>query len=145
LLAGAAFVAVYLVPFLKYPANPPSVGNPDTIQYRTALYFGMILISVAAMVACLNLGRALLGRIERWHAVLAAGATYIVIVLVAYAVLPSINEVPQAFPAVLLWQFRTVSLGMQAILWTALALLFGELTERSLRAVAMPARPLRRA
>lgn len=28
LLAGASFVAVCLVPFLKYPANPPSVGNP---------------------------------------------------------------------------------------------------------------------
>src|SRR5436309_2675376 len=30
-LAAGAFVVVFLVPFLKYPANPPSVGDPDTI------------------------------------------------------------------------------------------------------------------
>ena len=87
LLAAAAFVAIYLVPFLKYPANPPSVGNPDTIQYRTALYFGMIVISVAAMVACVNLvaGRCSAGS--------SAGTRYwppapptSIIVLVAYAV-----------------------------------------------------------
>src|SRR5258706_15350660 len=36
LVAGAAFVAVYLVPFLKYPSNPPSVGNADTIRLRSA-------------------------------------------------------------------------------------------------------------
>src|SRR3984957_7962815 len=42
LLALIGFVAIYLVPDLKYPANPPSVGNPDTIGTRTALYFGMI-------------------------------------------------------------------------------------------------------
>ena len=35
-LAAAAFVVVYLVPFLKYPANPPAVGDPDTIGRRTA-------------------------------------------------------------------------------------------------------------
>ena len=47
LLAAAGFVAVYLVPNLKYPANPPSVGNPETIGTRTALYFIMIAISIA--------------------------------------------------------------------------------------------------
>ncbi|MEU4086492.1 CbtA family protein, partial [Streptomyces aureus] len=30
LLSGTALLAVYVVPFLKYPANPPSVGDPDT-------------------------------------------------------------------------------------------------------------------
>ena len=50
-LAGlVGFIAIYLVPNLKYPANPPSVGNPETIGMRTALYFGMIGISLAAIV-----------------------------------------------------------------------------------------------
>ncbi len=44
------FVSVYLVPNLKYPANPPSIGNPDTISRRTGLYLLMILISVVVMV-----------------------------------------------------------------------------------------------
>ena len=51
LLAAAGFVAVYVVPDLKYPANPPSVGDPETIGVRTALYFSMIAISLAAMIA----------------------------------------------------------------------------------------------
>src|SRR6266550_517717 len=41
-LALAGFVVVELVPFLKYPANPPSVGDPDTIGRRTLLYLAMI-------------------------------------------------------------------------------------------------------
>ncbi len=40
LLALGGFVAIALVPDLKYPANPPSVGNPETIGFRTELYFG---------------------------------------------------------------------------------------------------------
>jgi hypothetical protein len=141
-LAGVSFVAVYLVPFLKYPANPPSIGGPDTIGYRTALYFGMIAISIAAVVAAVNLFHVLAGRTERWHAVSLGGAAYLVIVGIAYAVMPGINEVPDAFPAVLLWQFRVAALGMQLLLWTALGLLFGELTQRSLATEATPsARP----
>jgi hypothetical protein len=132
LIALGGFVVLYLVPFLKYPANPPSVGNPDTIGYRTALYFGILVLSIVALIAALNLGRALLGRIGRWHAVTAGVAAYLLIMVVVDLVMPNINEVPDIFPATLLWQFRLAALGMQAILWTALGLLFGELTERAL-------------
>jgi hypothetical protein len=38
-------VALFLIPSLKYPANPPAVGNPDTIYYREILYVGFIAIS----------------------------------------------------------------------------------------------------
>jgi hypothetical protein len=133
LLAGAAFVAVYLVPFAKYPANPPSVGNPDTIGFRTQLYFGMIVIALVAMVAAINLGRALLKRYGSWNA-------SIVLVGIAYALMPTINEVPDGFPAALLWQFRTVALCLQLVLWASLGLMFGWLTERSLAAKTVPAR-----
>src|SRR5262245_44658932 len=37
-LAAAGFLAVVLVPQLKYPANPPSIGEAATIGLRTALY-----------------------------------------------------------------------------------------------------------
>ena len=140
LLAGAAFVAVYLVPFAKYPANPPSVGNPDTIGYRTELYFGMIIISIIAMVAAINLGRALLKRYGAWNASIAGGLVFIVLVTIACYLMPTINEVPDGFPAPLLWQFRTVALGLQLTLWTSLALVFGWLTERSLAVKMVPAR-----
>ena len=132
LLAVSGFVAVYLVPNLKYPANPPSVGNPDTIGSRTALYFAAIVLSVAAMIACVTLGRMLLGRLAAWNAWLAAALAYLAAVVVMALVLPAIDEVPAAFPAVALWQFRIASLGAQALMWATLGLVFGALTERAL-------------
>jgi predicted cobalt transporter CbtA len=44
-LTGIMFVALFLIPTLKYPVNPPAVGNPDTIYYRESLYVGFIAIS----------------------------------------------------------------------------------------------------
>jgi len=131
LLAVTGFIALYLVPNLKYPANPPSVGNPDTIGIRTALYFGMIAISLAAMVVSLSLKSSFSARFGEWNANLAVAACYIVVVVVASLVLPSINEVPEEFPAVVLWKFRVASLGAQFIMWAALGLLFGGLTQRA--------------
>ncbi len=63
LLALAAFVAIYYVPSLKYPASPPAVGEPDTIAFRTGLYLLMMLISLGAMVFAVGLGRRLVARL----------------------------------------------------------------------------------
>jgi predicted cobalt transporter CbtA len=131
LLAAAGFVAIYLVPNLKYPANPPSVGDPETINMRTALYFIMIAISLAAMVGSAALKGLLVARFGRWNANLIVAACYIVIVVIAGLLLPVVNEVPEEFPAVVLWKFRIASLGAQVIMWATLGLLFGALTERA--------------
>jgi hypothetical protein len=132
LLALAGFVAVILVPFVKYPANPPSVGDPGTIGYRTVLYFTMMAISVAAMVNAIVVARRLIPRFGRWNAVLTAGLAYVVVMSVVQLILPPVNEVPEAFSAVVLWQFRTGALGIHVVLWTTLGLAFGAVTERSL-------------
>jgi predicted cobalt transporter CbtA len=130
LLAAAAFVVIYLVPFVKYPANPPSVGDPTTIGRRTALYLIMILISLLAAVAALRL-RGLLA--ERWSAstaTLLAGAVYLLVVIVAGWALPPIQEVPRTFPAVTLFRFREASVGMQAVLWATIGLVFAGTAQR---------------
>ena len=134
LLAGATFIAVYVVPFAKYPANPPSVGNPDTIGYRAELYFGMIVIAIVAMIASVNLGRALSKSWGNWNASIVGGAAFVVLVGIAYTLMPTINEVPDGFPATLRWQFRTVACVLQLVLWTTLGLAFGWLTDRALAA-----------
>ncbi len=131
-LAAMGFVAVFLVPTLKYPANPPSIGDPETIGLRTGLYFGMILISLVALIAAGKLRLSLLDRIGAWNAALAAGVFYVVAVAAAGLSLPSIDEVPAAFPAVVLWQFRIASLGAQLIMWASIGILFGALAERLL-------------
>ncbi|MEU3187126.1 CbtA family protein [Streptomyces sp. NPDC006923] len=134
LIAGAAFVTVYLVPFLKYPATPPAVGNPDTIGKRTALFFLMILVSVGLAAIAVIAGRRLAPRLGNWNASVAAGAGYVVVVAVACLVLPANTDAVQpSFPAALLWEFRLASLGVQALLWTAFGLIFGALAERVLQ------------
>ncbi len=131
LLAATGFVAIYLVPNLKYPANPPAAGDAETIGIRTALYFIMIAISIAAMVASVALKRLCVPRFGDWNATVIAAACYVVLVAAAALVLPAVNEVPGAFPAVVLWKFRVASIGAQFIMWATIGLLFGALTQRA--------------
>jgi hypothetical protein len=139
LLAATGFIAIYLIPNLKYPANPPSVGNPETIGIRTALYFIMIALSVTAMVAAIALKRLIVLQFGEWNATLLAAASYLILVAVAGFLLPTINEVPDAFPAVVLWRFRIASIGAQLIMWGTLGVLFGSLTERVFSSVRLRA------
>lgn len=132
LLAAVGFVVLILAPQIKYPANPPSIGEPETIGIRTALYFTMIALSLIAAIAALSTGRQLARRLGAWNGVLIAGAVYIVVVAVAMLILPAINEVPADFSAAVLWRFRLASLGIETVLWTALGLVFGVLAERQL-------------
>jgi hypothetical protein len=132
LLAAAGFVAIYLVPNLKYPASPPAVGESETIGLRTGLYFIMIAISLAAMVGAVTLRRRFIPRYGEWNATLLVGAYYIAVMIAAALLLPAVNEVPDQFPAAVLWKFRIAALGAQVIMWTTFALLFGALTQRAL-------------
>ncbi|MFI8910418.1 CbtA family protein [Streptomyces sp. NPDC053513] len=133
LTAAAAFATVYLVPFLKYPATPPAVGNPDTIGKRTTLFFLMILLSVLLGIAALIAGRRLAPRLGNWNATLAAGVGFVVVTAVAFAVLPDNEDaVATGFPAGLLWEFRLASLAVQAVLWAVFGIVFGVLAQKTL-------------
>ncbi|AZQ70152.1 hypothetical protein EKH77_02025 [Streptomyces luteoverticillatus] len=132
LLSLGGLLVVHVVPFLKYPANPPSVGDPDTIGKRTALYFLMIVLSVLLGVAAIFLGRGLVPRLGGWWAGVVAVAAFVLVVGAAYAVLPVVDEVPADFPATVLWRFRLAALAVQGVLWAGFGLLFGHLAERLL-------------
>jgi hypothetical protein len=132
LLALGAYVAVVLVPNIKYPANPPAIGHAETIGSRTALYFLMIIISVAALALTVMLARRLSAQFGAWNAAILAGAAFIVVIAIAQYALPAINEVPDQFSAAVLWRFRVASLGIHAVMWTTIGLLFGALTERAM-------------
>lgn len=155
LVGGLGFVAVSLVPFLKYPATPPAVGDPETIQHRTAMYLVLLLISVVAMVLAVMMRQRLAPRFGGWDATLIAAGAYLVVTALAYLVLPAVNEIPQqalpsvvdavgdaeiTFPPTVLWSFRVAALGLQAVIWTTIALVFGGLAQRHLDAAVRPAR-----
>jgi hypothetical protein len=122
LVAAIGFLTVYLVPYLKYPPNPPAVGNPDTIGQRTAWYFSILAISVLAAIAAIVAARRLTPRLGAWNSWLIAAGGYLVVVLITGWLLPIVDEVPADFSADLLWRFRTASLTVQATLWAAIGL-----------------------
>lgn len=132
-LAGGAFVALALIPSLRYPANPPGVGSEDTIAERTSAY----LLALALGIAVVTGAYAVLRRLDRrgWRPAVRqplVGAVAIAVVAVGYALLPSSGE-PVTVPALLLWDFRIRSLAVLALLYLLLGVAFGLLTDRGER------------
>ena len=118
-------VTVYVVPALKYPAAPPTVGHEETIKLRTGLYFLIIAISVLTTLAALAVRKGLIPRLGAWSASVVAALAYLAILTVVFLALPTINEVPADFPATTMWDFRIASLGIQTVLWISVSILFG--------------------
>jgi predicted cobalt transporter CbtA len=132
-VAGGGFAIFALTPGLKYPANPPAVGDPDTVTERTLLYACAIAIAaltVTALVAVVRIAKRRGWSTTRiaWIVVgvLAAGC------VILFAGLPgSPDAIPADVGAGLVWQFRIKSLGTLAVLWTTLGLVTGTLLARA--------------
>jgi hypothetical protein len=132
-LAAALFAGVALLPFLKYPANPPGIGGPSTIGSRTSSYFAMVALSLLVVLAAWLVARFLRERgvsLPVRQAVVGVGFAAVVGLLLA--VLPPATD-PGDFPAGLLWDYRLSSLGTLLTLWAALGASFGALCERANR------------
>src|SRR5437660_742315 len=63
LLAGGMFLSLYLIPFLKYPPNPPATSIEETIRQRTLLYVLIVVLSAALLVAAVYLGHRLVAQL----------------------------------------------------------------------------------
>ena len=143
-VAGGMLLSLYVVPALKYPANPPAVSLEETIRQRTLLYLLMVVLSAALFVGAVYLGRQLGQRLGAWNATLAAAGSYIAAIAVVMLILPTIDETPgplrdnagnivyEGFPADDLYQFRLYSLGTQVVMWTTIGLVFAVLAARLL-------------
>ncbi|MFY1656042.1 CbtA family protein [Micromonospora sp. WMMD1274] len=129
LVTATGFVTTALVPFLKYPSTPPAVGSGDTIGERTALYFGFWTISLTAAIAAVMLARRLLARLGAFASVVVACGGYLVVVVTAALILPTVNEVGN-FPADTLWYFRRESILTIATLWAVLGVVLTGLVGR---------------
>ncbi len=132
LLAIGAFIAIALVPALKYPPTPPAVGQHETVAFRTIAYFAMIGLSIAGLVFAIHIGRGIARQSGGLNGALASAGLYVLLIALVQVALPTVNEVPRDYPAVLLWNFRVASLGMQAILWATIGIVFGWQAERLL-------------
>jgi hypothetical protein len=139
-LAVAGFAGVFLLPFLKYPANPPAVGSPDTIGRRTGLYLVAVAWSLVATWAGWRAWRALAAR--GWDAPRAVPATavaWVGLAAVGLALLPPSPD-PVVAPATLIWQFRLATVGGAVAFWSVVGMVFGWLRVRDVPGVGVAAR-----
>ncbi|GAA1402983.1 CbtA family protein [Catellatospora coxensis] len=123
-LAGAGFLGVVFLPFLRFPTNPPGVGSEATQQARTATWLAAIAIGLATVSAA----GLLAGRLaERGAALPVRQLAPVGVVLVGLALLfalPSSGD-PISTPADLLWSFRLLSLLASVVLWAGIGVGFG--------------------
>ena len=126
-VALVGFAAAVLVPFLKYPPNPPAATVEGTVGTRTAANFALLVVSVLVAAAAVQLARRVSVKSGWWYgAVIAAGA-YLAVVTATAIGLPAAAETPVDFPAAVLYDFRIAALAAQVALWTAWTLSFAAL------------------
>jgi predicted cobalt transporter CbtA len=132
-LTAALFAGAFLIPFLKYPANPPAVGDPETIGARTAAYFTLVALSLLVVLAAWLAARALRERgVEAPRRRVVVGAGMALAVAALFFALPAAPSAGD-FPTGLLWGFRLSSFGTQLVYWAGLGVVFGLLCERANR------------
>jgi predicted cobalt transporter CbtA len=127
ILAGIMFFVLFLVPALKYPANPPAVGDPETIVYRQSLYIGMLAVSgFSALVLALIYRN--IDYIESKKIIIPL--TYAAIIAIAFVVLPP-NPDNIAISTDLLMNFRIASTLTMGIFWGVLGLILGTFWDKA--------------
>lgn len=119
--------SVALFPFLKYPGNPPGVGEPDSVGYRQGLYVGFIALSVVGTALAVGLFqlRQRLSWASSWEGRpwLWPAAFYVVYAIVLYAIFPA-NPDPIELPAELIWTFRVIAFAGLMLFWLSLGGVF---------------------
>jgi len=118
ILAGIMFSVLFLIPALKYPGNPPAVGDPETVVYRQSLYIGMLAISGFSALALALLYRAT--KHEESKKVIIS-IIYAAIIAIAFIILPS-NPDDITIPMDLVMNFRIVSTLTMGIFWGILGI-----------------------
>ncbi len=129
ILVLGAYLGVALFPFLKYPANPPGVGEPESIVLRQELYVLAIAVGVLGVVLALTLARRLRprGDATRWLVPVGFIAGY---GLVAFVAMPA-NPDPIRLPPDLVAAFRSLSLAGLTLFWLLFGASFAWLVRRA--------------
>jgi predicted cobalt transporter CbtA len=121
ILTAVMFFVLFLVPALKYPPNPPAVGNPSTIYYREILYIATLAISGSTSLVLAISYRRLSGFRSKN---IIMPLLYAIIVSAAYLMLPS-NPDEITIPNDLMTNFRLASVTTMAMFWVLLGVIFG--------------------
>jgi predicted cobalt transporter CbtA len=128
ILAGIMFFVIFLIPALKYPANPPAVGDPETIEYRESLYIGMLVISGFTALGVALLYRKL-GQMQKESRKIVVPVIYALIIALAFVLLPP-NPDEITISSDLLITFRILTTITMGIFWGVLGILLGSFWDK---------------
>ena len=121
ILAGVMWFVLFLVPALKYPANPPAVGDPETIYYRQSLYIAYLAISGFSALGLAYLYRKLGdGKAKK----VVIPTIYAAIMISAFVNMPP-NPDQITAPMDLVIGFRLVSAFTISLFWGIMAVVLG--------------------
>jgi predicted cobalt transporter CbtA len=121
IVAGIMWFVLFFIPALKYPANPPAVGDPETIYYRQSLYVAFLVISGSSALGLAFLYRKM-GALNIKKAIIPAA--YAFIISGAYLAMPA-NPDPINAPTDLVMGFRITSAITISVFWGLLGVIFG--------------------
>lgn len=122
-LAGIMWAVLYFIPFLKYPANPPTVGEPATITFRALTYVTFVALSSLGAFGFYRLYK----KLENKKFLAFLG--YAMFIGVVFFVMPQ-NPDPIKTPLELVNGFRAISAITMTITWITNALILGWLWKK---------------
>ena len=118
-LAAIMWLVIFFIPFLKYPANPPTVGDPETVILRSILYLSFIAISGFGAVGFYQIYKKLQSRKK-----IVAFVGYAIFIGIVFVLMPS-NPDKISAPMDLVNGFRAMSVVAVSIFWVSLAAILG--------------------
>jgi predicted cobalt transporter CbtA len=121
IVASIMWFVLFLMPALKYPPNPPAVGNPETIYYRQSLYVAFLAISGFSALGLTFLYRKMASSNTKKAIIPSA---YAAIMAGAYLAMPA-NPDPINAPIDLVIGFRITSAITISVFWALLGIIFG--------------------
>jgi predicted cobalt transporter CbtA len=130
IVAGIMWLVLFLVPALKYPPNPPAVGDPETIYYRQSLYIAFLAISGFSALGLAFLYRKMMmvasssNTKKKAIIILIPSALYAAIMAGAFLAMPA-NPDPINAPIDLVIGFRIASAITISMFWALLGIIFG--------------------
>ena len=124
-LAGIMWFVIFFIPFLKYPANPPTVGDPQTIILRTTLYVAFVSLSGIGAFGFSRLYKKIKNPVKKF----AIPICYAIYISVIFIIFPE-NPDQIIAPADLINGFRIASASTVAMFWTLNAIILGALWQK---------------
>ena len=119
ILAAIMWFTLFVIPFLKYPANPPTVGDSETVALRGFLYISFIAISGLGALGFYKLFKKLKNQKK-----ITPFIAYAIFISVVFFLMPE-NTDEVTVSEELVNQFRISSFITSTVFWFTLAIILG--------------------